>query len=142
MRTAIVAAALVSTFGQASLRPYTGTWTAELAGKPFVHLELTLTNNVLNGTLRLANLQVDAQGAVNNITSALSDPSPIFDIGVQDSRLSFSRRDVDDIDHFELRVTGSGAAELRWVLTDADRQEFADNGIAVPQPIPLKRIAP
>ena len=142
MRTEMFAAALLMTFGQQTGQPYAGTWTADLAGRNYVRLELKVADSTLSGTLSLADIRLDQQGVVGEITSAPSAPKPIFDVTLRNSTLLFSRKDSNDTDHFEMRITGGGVAELLWVPSEENRQELADNGIAVPKPMPLKRIAP
>ena len=72
--------------------------------------------------------------------SAPRELTPIFDLAVRDSTLSFSRKEGHDTDRFEMRLLGAEAAELRFLLSDADRSELAASGVAMPKPIRLKRI--
>jgi len=65
--------------------------------------------------------------------------TPIFDVTEQPSLVTFSRKDGSDTDRFELHVLGAGRAELRFLLSDEDRQELAADGIPVPKPIALTR---
>jgi hypothetical protein len=141
MRTVILIAVLLSAFRQEGSQPYAGTWIAELAGKAYVRLELNATKGTLAGNISLADIHVDSRGVVNRVTSAPREVTPIFDITLRDSTLSFSRKDGDDTDHFEMRLVGD-AAELRFVPTEADRRELAGEGIPTPKPFPIKRIAP
>ena len=53
--------------------------------------------------------------------------------------LSFSRKDGNDTDHFELRLVDN-RAELRFIPSDADRAELAAIEVPVPKPIRLTRI--
>ena len=140
MRTVILAAVWLSAVGQEDGQPYAGTWVADLAGKTYVRLELTVTNGALAGTISLGDIHVDSQGAVDQVTRTPAEGTPIFDITLRDSLLSFSRKDGDDTDHFEMRLVGS-AAELRFVLTEADRRDLAEQGIPLPKPFPLRKIA-
>ena len=55
--------------------------------------------------------------------------------------LSFSRKDGNDTDHFELRLVDN-RAELLFIPSDADRAELAAMGVPVPKPIRLTRVAP
>jgi hypothetical protein len=142
MRTAILVAVVATAFGQPGSQPYAGVWTAEHAGNAYVRLELHVTDGILGGRLSLADIHVDAEGNLSVVLSAVHEPMPIFDITVRDQMLVFSRKDGDDTDHFEMRLTGGGLAELRFVPSDADRRELAENGTAVPKPFRLTRIAP
>jgi hypothetical protein len=66
--------------------------------------------------------------------------TPIFDVALHDGVLSFARRDEVEIDRFEMRAV-NGEGQLTLLLRSADRAELASQGIAVLQPISLKRTA-
>ena len=57
------------------------------------------------------------------------------------SRAACQIRDVTDIDRFEMRLLDDETAELLFIPTDEDRKELAAEGIGVPKPMRLKRIA-
>lgn len=135
----LVAAALALTFAQAGGQAYTGRWTAELAGRIYVRLELSLTNGALGGKISLGNIEADAKGEINKVEIAPRESTPLFDVKVRESVLSFSRKDGNDTDHFEMRLGDKGAAELRFLLSETDLKELAAAGISAPKPIGLKK---
>jgi hypothetical protein len=140
MERAIVAAVLALTVGQAS-SPYAGTWIAEFSGTTHIRLELRLINGALGGGMSLGDIEVNAEGAIRTAAEASRELSPIFDVTLRDATLSFSRKDGDDIDRFEMRLVGD-QAEIRFIPSEEDRRELAEIGVAVPKPVRLKRLAP
>ncbi len=141
MRSTTLAAVVALTFGQASdSRGYAGTWIAELAGKTYVRLEVTLVDDALGGRISLGNIEVDSHGVVTKAESAPRELTPIFDLAVRGSTLLFSLKEGEDTDRFEMRLLGAEAAELRFLLSDADLSEAAASGVAVPKPVRLKKI--
>jgi hypothetical protein len=145
--TFAVLAALTLTLGQTaaanqtSNRSYAGTWTAELAGTTFVRLELADTGGTLRGAMSLGDIELDKAGIVIKAKTVPRELKPLLDVVLRDSHLSFARRDDTDIDRFELRLTGADAADLLFVLSDDDRKEVESEGLPIPKPIRLKRIA-
>ena len=99
-----------------------------------------MTNGALGGAISLGDVEVDSEGAVRKATTAPAKLTPLFDVVTRASTLSFARKDGNDTDRFELRLVGA-QAELRFILSDADRQELAAEGIPVPKPFPLTRVA-
>lgn len=140
MQRTMLAVALAVTFGQAS-NPYAGTWIAEHSGKTHIRLELHLTNGALTGGLSLGDLEVNPEGEIRSTATAPLELTPIFDVVLRDSTLSFSRQEGDDTEHFELRLVAD-QADIRFILSEADRLELAEIGVAVPKPIRLRRVAP
>ena len=101
-------------------------------------------NHALRQVIQLADIHVDRTGAVDDVTSGLSAAAPIFDVVVRaeskgDRVVSFMRGDGADIDPFELVVAADGRAELRFVASDAIREELALDGIPVPKPFTVSR---
>ena len=140
MRSTILAAVVSLILSQTSeSRDFAGTWIAELAGKTYVRLEVTLTDGALGGRISLGDIEVDSQGDVSKAESAPRELTPIFDLAVRGSTLSFSHKAGHDTDRFEMRLLGAEAAELRFLLSDADLSELAASGVAVPKPIRLKK---
>ena len=120
---------------------YGGTWTAELAGTTYVRLELAATGGTLRGAMSLGNIQVDKTGVVTKAEAMPPDLTPLVDVVIRESHVSFGRKDVTEIDRFELRLVGADAADLTFIPTDADRKEFEAAGLTVPKPIRLKKLA-
>jgi hypothetical protein len=141
IQRAILSVTLALTFGQATSQSYTGTWTAELAGQTYVRLELQVTNGALGGRISLGNIEVDSAGEVKTAFAAPNEFTPLLDVVLRDSVLSFSRKDGNDTDHFELRLVDN-RAELRFIPSDADRAELAAMGVPAPKPIRLTRTGP
>ena len=140
MPAALLAAVLVALSLGQSLESYRGTWIAEFDGTPFVRLELDVTGGAIGGRIALGDMEVDADGRVKAAKEATNRPTPIFDVVVRDSILSFSRKDGNDTDRFEMHLN-AGEAELRFILDDETLKELTDNGIAAPKPVRLKRVA-
>jgi hypothetical protein len=140
MRIVMALAALALTGAQTGRPPYVGTWTADLAGQTYVRLELNVTNGALGGRISLGNVHVGAQGEVNQVNSVASEFTPVQDIVLRDDGLSFTRRDGDDTDHFEMRAAADGTMQLTFVLSDDDRAELARDGVPVPKPFTLTKV--
>ena len=121
--------------------PYAGTWLAEFGGKAFVRLELRSSGNTLAGRIALGNIEVDSDGRVKAANEAPDRLTPIFDVVVRDSGLTFSRKDGNDTDRFEMRVDTGDQAELQFLPDEATLKELAESGIAVPKPVATKRVA-
>ena len=131
--------ALALTAGQAGNQAFAGTWIAEFEGKTFARLELTVANDALGGKFAIGDIEVDADGAVRMAESVPATLSSIFDVVVNRSTLSFTRKDGADTDHFEMRLVGE-QAELRFLPSEEDRRELAAAGVPVPKPIRLKKV--
>jgi hypothetical protein len=143
MRIALFVALIASTLGQfPDVQPFAGRWAADHDGRPVVRLDLRMTAGTLGGSIQLADIHLDARGEVETVLSELSAASALIDVTSRSGALAFSRRDGNDIDHFEMTVIDDHAAELRFVPSDADRRELAGNGIPIPKPIRLTRVGP
>jgi hypothetical protein len=132
---ALVALALV----QGDVRPYVGTWVADINSVTFVRLELNVSDGRLIGRLGIGNFQVDTDGEVTSAIEA-QQPLPMVDVALRDSMLAFSRKNGDSTERFELRPAGEGGALLTIVLSADDLEDLAASGIAVLKPIRLKRV--
>ena len=138
--TLLATALFALSLGQ-SLESYGGTWIAEFKGATFVRLELSVTGGTLGGRIALGDLEVDAEGRVKAARPAPDRLTPIFDVAVRDSVVSFSHRDGNDTDRFELRLIG-GEAELRFIFDEDTLKELTDEGIPPPKPVRLKKVTP
>lgn len=141
MPTALLTTALAALSLGQSLEPYQGTWIAEFDGAAFVRLELSVAGGALGGRIALGEMQVDADGRVKAARKAAARASPIFDVVVRDAVVSFSHKDGNDTDRFEMRLS-AGEAELRFILDAETLKELTDSGIPPPKPVRLKRVAP
>src|SRR5437879_1940886 len=115
MRILIALAAAVVTGAQASPQPYAGTWTADLAGQTYVRLELNVANGALGGRISLGNIHVDAEGEIDRVNSVARNFTPVDNLVLRGESVSFTRRDGDDTDHFELHVAPDGSVRLTFV---------------------------
>ena len=102
---------------------------------------MRLTTGALGGGISLGDMQVNAEGEIRTAAEAPRKLSPIFDVVLRDAILSFSCKDSQDTDHFEMRLVGD-QAEIRFIPSEDDRRELAEIGVAVPKPVRLKRVAP
>jgi hypothetical protein len=127
---------------QSTAPDISGAWTAQFDGRTFVRLELKTVKSTLSGSISLGHVEVDKQGALSQVGEAPRELTPIFDVTQRGSIVTFAHKDVTDVDRFELRVLDTQRAELRMLLSDADRKELAEEGIAVPRPFALRRVGP
>jgi hypothetical protein len=141
LRSAAAAAVLALTLVQTGSQAYAGTWIAEIAGTTYARLDLTVTNGTLSGRISLGDIHVDDRGEVDSADAAPPASSAIFSVRLRDSTLSFSRKDGDDTEQFEMRLLSGQAAELVFLPTDADLEELAENGVPRPRPFRLKKVA-
>ena len=135
----LVVAVAVLSVGQPARGPIAGSWAAEFEGRTFIRLELKTVNSVLTGGISIGNFEVDAQGAVKRADDAPRQLTPIFDVTLRGSNLTFSRKNVDDTDQFSLRLLDTGDADLQFLLKDEDREELAASGVPIPKPIRLSK---
>jgi hypothetical protein len=134
----VVAIAALSV-GQPAGGSIAGSWVAEFEGRTFIRLELRTVNGALTGGLSIGNFEVDTQGVVKRASDAPRKLTPIFDVTLRGSNMTFSRKDVDDTDQFGLRLLDTGDADLQFLLNDEDREALAASGVPIPKPIRLTR---
>lgn len=128
------------TASQSATLSVAGTWTAQFDGRMFVRLELKTEGAAIAGGLSLGDVEVDDKGAVRKVGEMPATLTPIFDVRQKGSTLTFSRKDVTDVDRFEMRLLSDGKrAELVFLFTEDDLKELAAEGIAAPKPIVLTR---
>jgi hypothetical protein len=125
--------------GQSGPAAVAGTWTAESAGRTFLRLELRNANGTITGGISVGDIEVDSQGVVSKAGEPSPTLSPISGVTLRGSVVSFSRTDGNEIDRFELHLLPGGSAELRFILSEADRRELAAEGIPTPKPIRLSK---
>ena len=145
MEGTLMAIVLALTIGQATTtqagQAYAGTWIAEHAGTTYVRLELEAAARTLRGRVSLGNIQFDAQGVVNKAEPAPRELTPIRDVNVRTTFVSFTRRDSNDTDHFEMRLLGNDVADLLLIPKEEDRKELTAIGVGVLKPIRLRKLA-
>jgi hypothetical protein len=136
---ALVLAMTALSAGQSGAGRLAGSWKAEFAGRPFIRLELKTVDGTIAGGMAIGDFEVDGQGEVRRAGEPPAILKPIFDVTQRGSTLSFSRKDGDGTDRFELQLLDAGGADLKFLLTDADRAELAANGVPAPKPIRLSK---
>ena len=124
---------------QPTNQPIDGSWTATFEGRTFIKLEIKTVNGALGGGISLGNIELDAKGVVRRVEVARPSLTPIFDVKRKASSVTFSIKEGEGTDHFELRLLAKGDAELHFVLTDEDRRELKSEGVPLPKPIRLTR---
>lgn len=140
MKTLVLVVAMAwLSVGQSGAAAIAGIWTAESAGRTFIRLEIKNVNGTITGGISVGDIEVDPQGVVSRAGEPPQTLTPISGVALRGSVLSFSRKDGDDMDHFELRLLREGSAELQFMLTEADRRELAAGGIPTPKPIRLTK---
>ena len=120
---------------QAASQRFAGTWLADHAGTTYVRLVLRGSDDALTGTLSLGDVQVDERGELKTVAPA-KNAGPVFDVHVNGAVLSFARKDGDDTDRFEVRLTGADNAELTLLVSEAERQAA---GVSSLKPFRLTR---
>jgi hypothetical protein len=143
MKTLALVLILASgTAGQSAKPPAVGSWTAQFEGRTFLKLVLEAVNGTIGGGMSIGSIEVDKQGALRRVGDLPRTLTPIFDVTEQPALVTFSRKDGSDTDRFELHLLGAGRAELRFLLSDEDREALAADGVPAPKPIALTRQPP
>jgi hypothetical protein len=120
MRTpACVAACLLlfSTVGvPAEAAKFTGTWEAAHEGKVFLVLKIQAGEKI-SGTLNAGSIKLSDEGELIEATPVEDREAPFFFAKAEGDKLEFDYQDQgdDEIMHFELKLTGERAGELRIV---------------------------
>jgi len=142
MKTIALTIALTALSGQSSGTSVDGAWIAQFEGRTFLRLELKTVDGTTTGGLGIGNIEVDKQGALQRVGDLPRTLTPISDVTGQPPLVTFSRKDGSDTDRFELHLLGADRAELRFLLSDEDREELAADGVPAPKPIALTRQPP
>jgi len=118
-----------------------GTWVAEHRGTTFIRLELKAADGTLAGTMGTGIVKFDNNGDVAEAAARLSPTmTPLLEVVVDGSSVSFATHEGNDTDHFRLTVVGVDQAELAFIWTDELLEELKDEGIPVPKPFRLRRL--
>jgi hypothetical protein len=136
---AVVVMMMVTVAGQSPSARMTGSWTAELDGRTYVRLDLRSAGGTLGGGISLGSVEVDKAGVPIRVGEAPRELTPIFDVTATETTLRFARKDGNDTDRFELRLTDAGRAELQPLLTDRQLRRLSAEGIPAPKPFALAR---
>ena len=140
MKALVVALAMTAlSANQPGAGSIDGTWTAEFAGRTFIRLELKTVNGAIAGGISLGHLEVDRQGAVKAADAAPPNLTPILDATLKGSTVTFSIKEGNDTDQFELRLLENADADLLILVNEEDRKELAADGVPSPKPIRLTK---
>ncbi len=139
MRSIVLAALLAIPAAQTAAPSAAGLWTAEQGGRTFVQLEFSPAGDALSGRISIGDIETDKSGAVKTAAAAPSLMTPIRDVKVTGSVVTFVHKDGTDLDRFRLNVLSNGTAELTFLPTDAERRELAASGTATIKPITLTK---
>jgi hypothetical protein len=140
MKTLALAVAIAAVSAVQSDGPsVAGSWTARFDGRTFLRLELKTANGAITGGVSLGHFEVDSQGAVRRADESPRDLTPIFDVKLRSSVLTFARKDGASTDRFEVRLLDGGSAELQFLIDDEDLEELAADGVPAPKPIRLTK---
>ena len=134
----VLAVTALSAF-QPARTPIAGSWTAKFEDRTYIRLEIKTVDGAIAGGISLGHFELDPQGAVRRADAAPLILRPIFDAAQRGSTVTFSAKDVNDTDKFELRLLENADAELWLLLNDEDRAELAASGIPLPRPIRLRK---
>jgi hypothetical protein len=140
MKSILLAAALAITPAQIDGPSLAGTWTAEHGGRTFVRLELSAAGTAIRGRISLGDIELDHTGAITDVSAATGPLTPIDDLKVAGSVVTFSHKDGDDIDHFRMSLRENGTAELTLIASDDDKRDLAESGVTTLKPIKLTRV--
>jgi hypothetical protein len=120
MRTPACVAAcllLISALGaRAEAAKFAGTWEAALEGKVFLVLKIQAGEKI-SGTLNAGSIKLSDEGELIEASPVEDREAPFFFAKAEGDKLEFDYQDQgdDEIMHFELKLTGERAGELRIV---------------------------
>ena len=95
---------------------FAGTWEARLKDKVICTIKLEAANPI-SGTTHACNINVDSEGELIEPETSDDKTDPILDPKIDGEKLSFAVKDEDGGEplKFELKLTGDGKAELRFL---------------------------
>jgi hypothetical protein len=120
MRTpACVATFLAVVFGFAAMAEpakFEGTWEAATEGKVFLVLKIQAGQKI-SGTMNVGSIALSDEGELIKAEPVEDKEAPFFFAKAEGDKLEFDYQDQGDneIMHFELKLTGKDAGELRIV---------------------------
>ena len=135
---AVVVALAALWSGQAT-PSFAGVWVAEHSGQTFVRLELEQKGSSLTGRISLGDMELDKGGNIRKVSAAPATTKPLGDVALKERVLTFSSRDVSDVDQWEMKLVDATTAALLLKLSDDDLEELKSEGIPAPLPIRLKK---
>ena len=112
---------------------FAGTWEAAHEGKVFLVLKVEAGQRI-SGTLNAGSITLSDEGDLVKAEPVEDRPAPFFFAKAEGDKLEFDYQDQgdDEVMHFELKLTGEGAGELRIV----------DEHIPKMKPFRLRKKAP
>ena len=107
---------LVSVSAPAEPAKFAGTWEAAHEGKVFLVLKIQAGRKI-SGTLNAGSIKLSDEGELIEASPVEDREAPFFFAKAEGDKLEFDYQDQgdDEIMHFELKLTGDGAGELRIV---------------------------
>ena len=120
MRTPASIAACLLLLGSlsawAQAAKFAGTWEAAHEGKVFLVLKVEAGQKI-SGTLKAGSITLSEEGDLVKAEPVEDREAPFFFAKAEGDKLEFDYQDQgdDEIMHFELKLTGEGAGELRIV---------------------------
>jgi hypothetical protein len=95
---------------------FAGTWEAANEGKVFLVLKIEAGQRV-SGTMNVGSITLSEEGELIEASPVEDREAPFFFAKAEGDKLEFDYQDQgdDEIMHFELKLTGDGAGELRIV---------------------------
>jgi hypothetical protein len=95
---------------------FAGTWEAAKEGKVFLVLKIEAGQRI-SGTLNAGSITLSEEGELIEASPVEDREAPFFFAKAEGDKLEFDYQDQgdDEIMHFELKLTGDGAGELRIV---------------------------
>jgi len=113
---------------------YSGTWTADYNGTTYVRIVLSQVGDAPQGVMSIGKtVHVKPDGDIDLATEAPSTLTTMIDSYWNGAVLSFSVKDGDSVDRFELRMLDADTGELTPIFTERERQELANERIALPK---------
>ena len=136
---------LLGLLGIAPLQPaiadMPGTWVADHRGTTYIRLELTAVDGTLAGKMGTGTVHFDKNGEVDEAAAPASmTMTPLLEVTLDGSSLSFATQEGNDTDRFRLAVVGVDQAELTLILSKEMLEELKDEGIPALKPIRLRKI--
>jgi hypothetical protein len=95
---------------------FAGTWEAATEGKVFLVLKIQAGQRI-SGTMNVGSITLSEEGELIEAGPVEDREAPFFFAKAEGDKLEFDYQDQgdDEIMHFELKLTGDGAGELRIV---------------------------
>ena len=136
---------LLGLLGIGSLQPaaagMSGTWVADHRGTIYIRLELNAVDGTLAGKMGTGTVHFDKNGDVDEAAAPASmTMTPLLEVTLDGTTLSFATQEGNDTDHFRLTVVGADQAELAFILSKEMLEELKDEGIPALKPIRLRKI--